>query len=85
MAQVHQGWCGDKDDLHDPEANVADGKLPVITHILATRLQRIADQIRLLIAPYALCSCSQYEYPEDEEDAHPYLANDSRVGLHLVQ
>uniref|UniRef100_A0A8B9KXA2 Uncharacterized protein n=1 Tax=Astyanax mexicanus TaxID=7994 RepID=A0A8B9KXA2_ASTMX len=72
MAQVDQGWSGDKDDLHHPEADVADGELPVVAHILTTGLHD------------ALRSRPQDQDPEDEEDAHPYLPNHSGVGLHLV-
>uniref|UniRef100_A0A4W4EUG8 Uncharacterized protein n=1 Tax=Electrophorus electricus TaxID=8005 RepID=A0A4W4EUG8_ELEEL len=78
MTQVHQSRCGHKDDLHDPEADMRDGELPVVAHVLAAGRVGVADHFRALVPPHALDSCPQDEDPEDEEHGHPYLANDRR-------
>uniref|UniRef100_A0A4W6EV76 Uncharacterized protein n=1 Tax=Lates calcarifer TaxID=8187 RepID=A0A4W6EV76_LATCA len=66
MAQVDQGWRGDKDDLEDPEANVRDGEGPVVADVLTTRLLSVADETRLLVAPNE--SPITHPYNKDEHD-----------------
>lgn len=84
MAEVHQSWSGHKYDLQDPEADVRDGELPVVAHVLTTGLQRVANQTRLFVTPNALRRRSQHQDPEDEKDAHPYFADDGGVRLYFV-
>ncbi|KAF7690503.1 hypothetical protein HF521_012307 [Silurus meridionalis] len=85
VAEIQQGGSGHEDDLHDPKADVGDGKLPVVANVLTTRCHGVTNQIRSLVSPHVLNSCTQNEDPEDEEDAHPDLANDSGVSLHFIQ
>lgn len=85
VAQIDQGWCGDKDNLEDPEANVRDGESPVVADVFATRLLSVAGEIRLLVTPDTLGTRTQNHDPEQEQDRHPDLPDDRRVGLDLVQ
>ena len=85
VAQVHERGRGDEDDLEDPEANVRDGEDPVVADVLTTGLLSVAYEVRLLVAPDALSTCSQNHDPEQEQDAHPDLPDDRGVGLDLLQ
>uniref|UniRef100_A0A672S789 Uncharacterized protein n=1 Tax=Sinocyclocheilus grahami TaxID=75366 RepID=A0A672S789_SINGR len=73
MRQVQERRRGHEDDLKHPQAHVRDGERFVIADILTTRLLSI---VGLLVTPHVLRRCSQHQDPEDEEDAHPYLADD---------
>ena len=55
VAEVHQGRGGHKEDLQHPETDVGNGELPVIAHVLATRLVRVAHHVRVFIRPHTLC------------------------------
>ncbi|TNN49139.1 hypothetical protein EYF80_040681 [Liparis tanakae] len=85
VAQVDQRRRGHEDDLEHPEANVRDGEGPIVADVLATGLLRVAEEARLLVAPDALGAGAQNHDPEQEEHAHPDLADDRGVGLDLVQ
>uniref|UniRef100_A0A8C0F0N1 Uncharacterized protein n=1 Tax=Bubo bubo TaxID=30461 RepID=A0A8C0F0N1_BUBBB len=63
MAQVDEGWSGDKNDLQHPEADVRNGEGFVIANIFATRLLNL------------LSSSPQHQYPEDKQYRQPNLAN----------
>ena len=42
VGHVHSNqerWCGDKDELKTPEANVGDGKELIVTDVLTARLR----------------------------------------------
>uniref|UniRef100_A0A8B9SUW6 Uncharacterized protein n=1 Tax=Anas platyrhynchos TaxID=8839 RepID=A0A8B9SUW6_ANAPL len=73
MAQVDQGWSGDKNDLQHPEADVRDGEGFVVAHIFATRLLNL------------LSSSPQHQYPEDKQHRQPNLADNRGVLLRVLQ
>uniref|UniRef100_A0A8C1HRD5 Uncharacterized protein n=1 Tax=Cyprinus carpio carpio TaxID=630221 RepID=A0A8C1HRD5_CYPCA len=85
VRQVQERRRGHEDDLKHPQAHMRDGERFVIADILTTGLLSIALKVGSLVTPYVLRRCSQHQDPEDEEDAHPYLANDGGVGLYFVQ
>lgn len=73
MAQVDEGWCGDKDDLQHPETDVGDGKCLVIANVFTTGLLCVTGKVWLLVTPNFFSCCTQHQNSKDEEDCEPNL------------
>lgn len=57
----------------------------VVADAVAARLQGVADEGRLLIAPYALRSHHQHHDPEDEDDRQPDTADGGGMSVHTAE
>uniref|UniRef100_A0A3P9JBE2 Uncharacterized protein n=1 Tax=Oryzias latipes TaxID=8090 RepID=A0A3P9JBE2_ORYLA len=80
-----QGWCGDKDELQAPQADVRHRKEVVIADIFASRLLCVAGEVRLLVPPNALCSQNQDCNAEDEKNRQPDLPQTGGVFVDTTQ
>uniref|UniRef100_A0A8C0WV95 Uncharacterized protein n=1 Tax=Castor canadensis TaxID=51338 RepID=A0A8C0WV95_CASCN len=70
---------GHEDQLQGPEADVGDGEVVVIAHVLAARLEGVADKISLLISPHLLCGHHEDHDSKNEEDCEPDFPNTGGV------
>uniref|UniRef100_A0A8C7VBR3 Uncharacterized protein n=1 Tax=Oryzias sinensis TaxID=183150 RepID=A0A8C7VBR3_9TELE len=79
MHGYQQSWCGDKDELQAPQADVRHRKEVVIADIFASRLLCVAGEVRLLVSPNFLCCQNQDGNTEDEKNRQPDLPHTGGV------
>lgn len=75
----HQRRAGDEDELQCPQADVGDGEDVVVAHVVAARLERVADKVLALIAPHSLGRHHEHHYAEDEDHRQPDAAEHGGV------
>uniref|UniRef100_A0A3B3BTQ9 Uncharacterized protein n=1 Tax=Oryzias melastigma TaxID=30732 RepID=A0A3B3BTQ9_ORYME len=85
MHGYQQGWCGSKEELQGPQADVRHRKEVVIADIIASRLLGVAGEVRLLVPPNALSSQNQDGNAEDEENRQPDLPQTGGVFVDTQQ
>ncbi|KAG7282572.1 hypothetical protein CRUP_018691, partial [Coryphaenoides rupestris] len=85
VPQVYQGGSGHQKDLQHPVADVGHREHPVVARQGASWLDVVAKETGLLVRPHVIGRDAEHQDPEDQEDAHPDLAQHCGVGLDLIQ
>uniref|UniRef100_A0A8C6TE81 Uncharacterized protein n=1 Tax=Neogobius melanostomus TaxID=47308 RepID=A0A8C6TE81_9GOBI len=83
-SHTYTGRSGHKDELKCPQPDVRNGEELVVADTITTRLLRVADEARLLIAPHTLCCYHQHQDSENEDDRKPNASNSSRVPVYAA-
>uniref|UniRef100_A0A8C3UA37 Uncharacterized protein n=1 Tax=Catharus ustulatus TaxID=91951 RepID=A0A8C3UA37_CATUS len=69
-----EGRARHQDELQGPEADVGDGEEVVEADVGAARLQRVAIEVLVVIAPDALGRHQVNQQAEDEDEGEPDTA-----------
>lgn len=80
-----EGWCGDTDDVENPEARLRNRCECVVADGGASRLHRVAHKHLLLIGVYVLSCHRDNEQPEDNHDGEPQAPNHGGVLVDSIQ
>lgn len=74
VAHDHERRARDEDELQGPQTDVGDGEDVVKAHVVAARLECVADKVFGVFSPHALSCHHEHHHPEDKNHGEPDLS-----------